>query len=84
VSASEIKAPTIAESWESFRAAMVPAGAGPGQVNDLRMAFYGGCVALHAINNAAAALPDAAALGVMEALDAELASFVLGGIRRHS
>lgn len=40
------KPTNIAAQWDSYVGAVIPPGAGPGQIRDLRMAFFGGARAM--------------------------------------
>lgn len=65
----------IADAWEDYRTKVVPPDAGPGQIRDLRNAFYGG--ALSVVSGMLALLqpgsePTADDLTIADDVDAEL------------
>lgn len=65
----------IAESWLSFKAAVIPDDASPVQVTECRRAFYAGAISLfYALNNDISTSPEMteADMQIMVDLDAEI------------
>lgn len=67
----------IGSSWSSYRAAVVPASAGPTHVKECRRAFYAGAqaVLLLQMQISGADVPDDVGAQYIESLHRELATF---------
>lgn len=67
---------TIVGNWATYRAAAIPAGAGPQQALQLRRAFYAGAIMMFGImNRLGDGRGEEAAIGAMDALWEEIQEF---------
>jgi hypothetical protein len=68
---------TIANGWQRFEAVCVKRGASPGQMQELRQAFYGGAATVLGVMTEISAndVSDMAGIHILEGLHQELRAF---------